>query len=115
MYGKVFSRIAVLSVALIIFIFSCGYVAFSNEKTLTQPHSHFQVSVLKGKPDDVSKKFLHHPRLAISKRVMIVAATYFVVSLLFFGFKRNSLPEALYLNLNPVVSNRVLWLRMWRI
>lgn len=116
MLGKLlFRRILALGAALIIFVFSCAYVAFSNERIRAQANNIHQGAIVKSRHDSLPKRFLYYSRITISKRCMEVAVVYFVVLCFFIGFKNAELSSDLYLNPNKVVDNRLLWLRAWRI
>lgn len=110
-----FSRFLALSVALMVLIFSCSYVAFSNEKARIQPDKHLQLSIIKGKQGPFSKKFLHRPRVVIGKRAALVGLIGFLILLFFLGFRSSVLSFNVNLDQVAVVNNRILWLRSWRI
>jgi len=115
MYDKLFfSRLSALGIALIIFVYSCGYVAFCNEKLTAQHNKAFQLAVLKSKPNLFFKIFLKHPRLAVNKRAVGIAAAFIFLHL-FFGFKTTDALLSPCLNQSYGANNRVLLLHMWRI
>lgn len=116
MFGKLFfRRILALSAALIIFVFSCAYVAFSNERMHVQANNIYQSAIINSRHDSLPKKFLYHPRLNISKRCIEIAAVCFAVLYFFIGFKNAALSASMCLNHTKVVNSRLPWLRAWRI
>lgn len=110
-----FSRVVVLSLAWVILIFSCGYVAFSNEKALTQFNKTTQLTILKNKQSPFSKKFLYHPRLATSKTISIAEAVNFVFLYLNGSCKNAAYNIGPHVNYYAVTRSRLHWLCMWRI
>lgn len=57
MLGKLlFRRILALGAALIIFVFSCAYVAFSNERIRAQANNIHQGAIVKSRHDSLPKK-----------------------------------------------------------
>lgn len=98
-----------------ILIFSCSYVAFSNEKARIQLDKHLQLSIIKGKQGPFSKKFLHRPRVVIGKRAALVGLIGFLILLFFLGFGNNLLSFKVNLDQAEVVNDRLVWLRSWRI
>lgn len=110
-----FSRVVVLSLAWIILVFSCGYVVFSNEKTLAQFNKNTRLTILEKKQSPLAKKFLHHPRLAVSKKISIASAVYFVFLYLPGSYKKAVYNIGPHVNYCAVTRSRVRWLCMWRI